>query len=339
MIAEGKITIDLSAGGAVQIRSNRTVSVSSLLIGRKPEEALALLPVVFSLCAHAHVAAARAAMGKPAITGAPLLVLAENAREHLLRIMLSWKSETGIVLPSSGVMSLVPDMLVAIENGSGAKQAGSLNAYMKMHVFGIDSAQFLKIETLADLTDWLSGSETSVAVYLQNILAKNWQGIGAVTTDFLPDLPAVHLKTRMTNGDFCLQPDWLGQPRETGPLAWHYNAPIISAITEKYGAGLLARLVARLVDLAQIPKLMRSGGEPVISDSGIGVVETARGRLIHAAKTGNGKIIEYNILAPTEWNFHPHGVVAKSLTGLNAPQAQIMIEAIDPCVDFELRVA
>lgn len=72
---------------------------------------------------------------------------------------------------------------------------------------------------------------------------------------------------------------------------------------------------------------------------GPGTVETARGRLVHLARVENDVIKEYKILAPTEWNFHPEGVVSKALVGLNAEEARVVVEAIDPCVDFELRAA
>ena len=54
MIAEGKITIDIGADGAVSLQSNRMAEVGRLFIGRKPDEVLDLLPLVFSLCGRAH---------------------------------------------------------------------------------------------------------------------------------------------------------------------------------------------------------------------------------------------------------------------------------------------
>ena len=68
-------------------------------------------------------------------------------------------------------------------------------------------------------------------------------------------------------------------------------------------------------------------------------METARGRLIHRARVVDGVITQYRILAPTEWNFHPQGVAVQALSGLEPDQAKAVVEAIDPCVDFELRAA
>jgi coenzyme F420-reducing hydrogenase alpha subunit len=57
-----------------------------------------------------------------------------------------------------------------------------------------------------------------------------------------------------------------------------------------------------------------------------------------------GRIARYRILAPTEWNFHPQGVVAESLGALQGnsneieQQARMLVDAIDPCVGYDLEV-
>lgn len=337
MIAEGKLTIDL--GPKVRIRSNRTASVAALLVGRTPQEALSLLPVVFSLCAHAHVAAARMATGQKGKNGDMFLVLAENAREHLLRIMLGWKTDTQVLMPAPPVMSLVPDMVRAIETNEAGQVADQLEAYLQAHVFGIAPSRFLQ----GNLSQWLAQADTPPAAYLQGILSRNWAGLGAVSPVFLPELGSDELATRLQDETYCLAPDWLGTPCETGPLARQSEHPLVASVTRQYGAGLLARLVARLVELARIPAQIRKGDNsvmgPVQGLTGAGMVETARGRLIHSAQVMDGVIADYRILAPTEWNFHPQGVAAQALSGLQPDQARAVVEAIDPCVDFDLRAA
>jgi coenzyme F420-reducing hydrogenase alpha subunit len=83
---------------------------------------------------------------------------------------------------------------------------------------------------------------------------------------------------------------------------------------------------------------------------GIGVAQSAaaRGLLVHRVSIADGRIRDYRILAPTEWNFHPLGVVAEGLReiayGINDVQrlerlARLYITAIDPCVEYELSVS
>jgi uptake hydrogenase large subunit len=78
-------------------------------------------------------------------------------------------------------------------------------------------------------------------------------------------------------------------------------------------------------------------------DEGLGVVEAARGCLTHRASLRDGVISGYQILAPTEWNFHPEGSVAKGLSGFPCGdeaifrrQADLFINAVDPCVGYRL---
>jgi len=89
---------------------------------------------------------------------------------------------------------------------------------------------------------------------------------------------------------------------------------------------------------------------PSTENSGIAQVEAARGRLIHRVELAFKKddkisIANYQIVAPTEWNFHPEGLINKSLLNIKAPNkkeheqlARLMINAIDPCVAFKLSI-
>jgi len=118
---------------------------------------------------------------------------------------------------------------------------------------------------------------------------------------------------------------------------------------------LLVRLTARLVECESLIAELReqasrlddenpapAATEPA-SGSGLGVVECARGRLVHWLAVTEGRVSAYRILAPTEWNFHPEGPLAHGLTGArggpgtNIRQAiELFVTALDPCVAFEV---
>lgn len=337
MISEGRILIEIRADGAVRLESSRVASVANLLVGRTAQEAIKLLPLVFSLCAHAHVMAAKGALNLPISEQDRQLVLAENAREHLLRILMGWKVDNAPILPPTPVMSLISEM----EKGTAID---ILKTYLQEYIFGISLEVFLKFST-KDIKQWLAQSTTLPALYLSQLTNKNWQSLGATPLRFLPQMPIKTLKERLDEPDFALMPDWNGKPCETGPLARQSTHPIVSEALKEFGAGLLTRHLARLVELAQIPKQMAI---PQTRQKGVqkGVVETARGRLVHVAEVTDNKITKYAILAPTEWNFHPKGIAMQSLSVLQAldkstlaMQARAVVEAIDPCVDFDVRVA
>jgi coenzyme F420-reducing hydrogenase alpha subunit len=129
---------------------------------------------------------------------------------------------------------------------------------------------------------------------------------------------------------FCRYPTWRGIPAET---------PAISTIK-----GTHARF--------DILLSWASGEEPrggmvssvnVAPGVGRALVETARGMLMHEVELDGDRVADYRIVAPTEWNFHPEGALAKYLMGqpaddrgeLNSKIARLVAE-LDPCVPWEL---
>jgi coenzyme F420-reducing hydrogenase alpha subunit len=110
-------------------------------------------------------------------------------------------------------------------------------------------------------------------------------------------------------------------------------------------------MVARLVDIADaLVRLgdffnQRQGLSFRRGSLGIASVEAARGQLTHRVAVDGDRITDYSILAPTEWNFHPRGVVARGLASLRSTnaeqlrqQAEFIIHAIDPCVAYDLHI-
>ncbi len=149
---------------------------------------------------------------------------------------------------------------------------------------------------------------------------------------------------------FCNLPDWRGAPAETGAVARVRHHPMLAGWIARRGRGMGARLLARLLELAGLPDHLRQGGNPfirawsIVEGVGIAGVETSRGLLFHVASLRDGKVADYRILAPTEWNFHPAGPLAQALSGLAADgaletRARLVARSLDPCVAFgvELR--
>jgi coenzyme F420-reducing hydrogenase alpha subunit len=124
-----------------------------------------------------------------------------------------------------------------------------------------------------------------------------------------------------------------------------------------YGNGLIVRMLARLLEVALMPFRLRQLLAQIKNDTalpinntasnGIGLaqVQAARGLLIHRLESRQGRVHDYRIIAPTEWNFHPEGVVAQGLKQLTAQslndlqrQAELYINAVDPCVQYALNL-
>jgi coenzyme F420-reducing hydrogenase alpha subunit len=373
----------------VTIRSTRPVQAARVFEGKTPDAVLQLLPLLYSICAVAQTQAAQTACERALGIAPPrgvqlareLLVCLETAREHLWRILIDWPafvdedSQAALVAP---LTRLLPDSRNALFVDGRAfglevklhaadwalhDLAGSLDALLARTVFGCHAREWLAIADKPGLDDWSKRSGSIAARVLRRLQNNGWEGIGGVASAFLPPLPDSKLAARLAapDGDaFIAQPDWQGQPRETTPLARQQDIPLIRSLLASGGAGLLARLAALLVELAEVPARVRALSEAMLdagygepdaanegADSGVGMaqVEAARGRLVHCVELEQGCVRRYRILAPTEWNFHPAGAAAQGLMRLPAQDtavlrrlAALLINAVDPCVGYDLGV-
>ncbi|MGA7809902.1 nickel-dependent hydrogenase large subunit, partial [Bradyrhizobium sp.] len=122
-----------------------------------------------------------------------------------------------------------------------------------------------------------------------------------------------------------------------------------------------ARIRARLDEIIRMPRMLcglaTGNDDPALADaavtgyclaegSGAAAVETARGRLYHHVDLGaDGRVRRFQYLAPTEWNFHPRGALARMLRGSvlelgggGRAGVEQLIAAFDPCVGCAVTV-
>lgn len=386
---EGRLDISFQVEGGkvlgVGIASSRPLRITSLFAGKSPEEVLALIPSLYSICGTAQTCAAveafEHALGlhvSPSTRAArDVAVWAETAREHLLRLvmMIGRPSERfGIaeIMPMTQQMKAALDSVFKLGGkgddggyaGDLAEHIERLDDFLARAVFGEPLSTWRARQGSATLAQWIAAQSTDVAVLLGQIEQKGWRDIGgAGALDGLPLLKGVDLVNAMKTDDFIAFPIWQGHSYETTPLARQAQESLIRDLMAQSGTGLMTRLAALLVELAKIPDHMRqlldgSKSETIgevkegiakTAEKGIGLaqVEAARGRLAHAVWMDKGKVSQYRILAPTEWNFHPQGVAAKALKALSfadgdvtelKAQADAVINAIDPCVSYEVRI-
>ena len=159
---------------------------------------------------------------------------------------------------------------------------------------------------------------------------------------------------------------WCKAPRldqkvmEVGALARQQvnGHPLIRDLVAQSGGNVVNRVIARLLELALVVPQMQHwvqqmhNGEPychsrAVPDEteGAGMVEAARGSLGHWLRVRNGRILNYQIVAPTTWNFSPRdageqpGALEQALTGtplgetaLTDARIQHIIRSFDPCM-------
>ena len=159
---------------------------------------------------------------------------------------------------------------------------------------------------------------------------------------------------------WCKAPRLGGAVVEVGALARQMvdGQPLIRALVAAQGSSVLARVVARLIEVARIVIAMEGWvralrpKDPFCTHaampeeaSAAGMVEAARGALGHWVKLRHGKILNYQIVAPTTWNFAPRdaagqrGALEQALIGAplrpdetDPVSVQHIVRSFDPCM-------
>jgi Ni,Fe-hydrogenase I large subunit len=155
-------------------------------------------------------------------------------------------------------------------------------------------------------------------------------------------------------------PRWDGHVVETGALARQLAAgqPLLRELVTREGGNVRTRVLARLVEVAVVLPWMERWLDALVPRApfhhpqtlpqegrGAGLVEAARGALGHWLAVRDGRIENYQIIAPTSWNFSPRdvagtpGALEAALVGTPvepdeaAPVAvQHVVRSFDPCM-------
>ena len=160
---------------------------------------------------------------------------------------------------------------------------------------------------------------------------------------------------------WCKAPRLAAQPAEVGALARQVvnGHPLFEDLTLDNRGNVEARIVARLYEIAETVTAMEAWAkeiqpnEPICAHGsmeqecqGFGLVEAARGSLGHWVKIKKGRILNYQIIAPTTWNFSPRdgegvpGPLEKALVGATfrddetdqPASVQHIVRSFDPCM-------
>jgi hypothetical protein len=348
------------------LSSSRQDWAARLGEGRLVETLPGLMASVFNLCSHAHRLCAQLAIeaAAPGLLPAPREVgerlRLETAQEHVRRIGLEWS------------------VLLGATTGEGRGPLAAAGAAMRgcpvlahRAIDGwADAARWLH-QTLLGMParDWLAAWEAGGADWLgrwsaqQSVDGGGAQWLATLVRDARaadsgdavnagaalhvhahPEhLQALASALASTPG-FALQPQWQGQCAHTG--SWtRLNMPSPPAPLTPWA--LLGSRLAELVRLC-LPgnRGLAWGALSTGPRRGLAWVEMARGLLVHqvALDDAGSRVVACQVLAPTEWNFHPRGEVAQRVSRLDARspevdrQLRLLMAAFDPCVPLD-RVA
>nr|WP_305890996.1 nickel-dependent hydrogenase large subunit [Methylomonas sp. WSC-7] len=360
---------------AVEIASTRP-DAARVFVGKTPEQVLSIVPLLFSLCgnaqAYAALQACRAALRMPAEPEADAarehLLQLETVREHAWRILLDWPGLLDQQPDKTAVAALLKidrqfksclfqdgeafklDSQLQIDAPRSQGLLAELTGLIDQVIFDGGLRGFLAMTNEMQLHDWLDGNKALAAQLLNKLYQRELHALGNSNVAGLPNLDPAELNRQMQSTDlsaFCRMPQWQGRCYESTPLSRQQESPLLTDLRSHYGNGLLPRFVAVLLEAAAIPQGIKSmvGTMPAYAADGVGLVQVqaARGLLIHRLELRQGRVYDYRIVAPTEWNFHPNGVLAQGLKSLQADdeeglrrQAEWLINAVDPCVQYRL---
>jgi hydrogenase large subunit len=237
---------------------------------------------------------------------------------------------------------------------------------LELHRLGLGRTPLMSVGAyeLPDGPVWRSGLWTEggiaplAAAAITEDVAGSWfagdaEAPGRASTQ--PDLD------RAGGYSFAKAPRHAGAPVEVGAIARQAvagNGLVRALMARDGGTSVAARVVARLVEAAQLGLLMEGWARAlkpsapffvptVLPESGeaVGFTEAARGSLGHWLTVEEGRIARYQIIAPTTWNFSPRdaegipGPLEQALEGLEvgvegarSVAVQHIVRSFDPCM-------
>ncbi len=359
----GALTIELKLQqqtiSELEIRSTRPRSAGRLFRGRPIGQVVRQLPLLFSLCGLAQqiaaLTAAEQALGYEA--GVALrqarmqLLLAEQGREQLLRLWRDWLTEDGAPLKTEAQAALLGF------NRFYARLLISHKPALQLAPVAFKALALPPLEPLPALLqlpislrlERLQTGQPEDA--LDHCLQRLEQRFAAVPLQpgctALPVLNAAELQPWL-DADFCCAPQWQGDCFETGLI--DQKLILNDQKMTKNLHGLTVRFIKLIYQLQLLPERLHNQSleqaAPTLSPgTGLAQIPSARGRLIHSLVLDGEQVADYQILAPTEWNFHPQGTLRQQLLGVtvaDAQQARALAQRltllIDPCVGFSVEV-
>jgi len=357
--AEGEIRVRIVWDGRdvrnVEIDSTRPHVAGRVLAGQHARAAAQTVPLLFSICrrsqAIASALACATAQGmEPTadqLRAHARVVTMEMVEEYSWRALIDWPHALG----GPANLRALADIRHALDAANHEIPAAA-RALVEQHVFGMPAAEWLFAQDLQGLDRWLRRGDTPAARLLAGV-RRAQPSFGASEVALMPcsrrDTLLRDVGAAVGHDEnFARTPQWNGQPAETGALARLCQDTLVSDLVKRFGRSALARFAARLRELAALltdattPAL---GGMVLGLGRGLGWVENARGLLVHYVALDGERIETYRIVAPTEWNFHPRGALAR---GLEATQAQsesdlkrramLLVQSLDPCVAANVEV-
>jgi hypothetical protein len=350
------------------LRSSRRAWAARMAPGRPAQQLPGLLAGLHSLCGESHRMASRLALQAAdpgwhsgAVDVAAVLQL-ETAREHVRRIALDWPRLLEPLVLGTPIQA---DALACLRTCPLISRSGeatpwpAVRRWLREEVLQMAPETWLRAWQACG-ADWLddwSRRHTGWLPWLLRLARAAELDLPEVRERSLrPQAQVTHLRhlgqAMAEHEAFSRRPGWQGGPACTGPWTRHHLSEPPQPWTTW---SLLGSRLAELVRLC-LPDVPGERGAGWLSwgslnvgpRQGLAWVEMARGLLIHqvalqAPVAGEPlRVMSCQVLAPTEWNFHPEGLVAQTLSRLPvalrdlSARVHLLMAAFDPCVPFHI---
>ncbi len=351
----------------IEIDLVRPNIAQKMLIGQSPQQAVQRISQLMTVCHHAQTAAAKLALGYQLANDEIRAIAYENIEQGLWRLVID--------LPKSLGIELSLQNFIALRKVINQHDHNNIIIFAKklfMQLCQIDSQTFISL-TVEQFESWLTSVDSPMTTCLRKVKQDTKTVVNKKNVDYsmLSPYPNNALlekvgKYLLAEDYYCQKPHLDNTSYETGSLSTTASHPLARTFTD---LGVAGRLASRLLYVAQkineleaeisirnvfgrySPSTSLQGNscekqDGVDDGSQLAWVQTARGLLIHMASIQQGKISQYSIIAPTEWNFHPEGALAKILINsiynsqhAARESARSAVLALDPCIEFNLGVA
>ena len=385
MDLEGSLVVRLAWDGRVvrgaSVRSTRPLAMPRVLGGRAPAEAAAMVPRLFSVCAHAQGSAAASALASAqgaviadeVLDARTLAVALEAIAEDLRRLMIDVPTVVDVapaVAPVAAARKAIAPVLSRLRSTLALDAAGpfaeraeaealraQLAAIVRDDVLGVPAEAFVGLRDANALVHWAHDHATPPARVVRHVLEVSSRlGSSEVPPMPAPTREALAAAVAGRPGRAGIRPRAAlggrrrgdrraraqgaarrGRGFRAGARQWRRGSPA-RAPGGRRADGARARPCAARSAHRRLVAAPPAKASPPCTRRGACCC-TVRASTV-AASSG------YAIVAPTEWNFHPEGALVRGLVGRDgrrrgdaaAREANLLVQALDPCVACEVEV-
>lgn len=213
-----------------------------------------------------------------------------------------------------------------------------------------DFGKILQLLSTAEMAD-KGQSYDRFIVFADSFLSASGQSVA----NKVSKVESCYVQEEVQKGSEAKAVSYKQKQYEVGPLARGIvsKRPIVKSLHKQYKDSMMTRVFARIHEVALLLESCKTLLQEMKLDEpsctlvdpsvklyefeGTGIVEAARGSLIHKTTVSDGVISEYEIITPTQWNLSQgteteKGIAVKAMVGSKSiEEADFIFRTFDVC--------